>query len=100
MTTLNQVAMDMGMYEVPIQLLEHFVENYQNKSFTLEVLKNDKVLHTPLKKEKPKTVKKEKKEKKIGKKICEIPDQIFGGKASMWHYRGQMSMPNLERWIG
>ena len=64
MTTLNQVAMDMGMYEVPIQLLEHFVENYQNKSFTLEVLKNDKVLHTPLKKEKPKTVKKEKKGKK------------------------------------
>ena len=76
MTTLNQVAMDMGMYEVPIHLLEHFVENYQNKSFTLENLKNDKVIHTPLKKEKPKTVKKEKKEKKekkIGKKSVKSP---------------------------
>ena len=50
MTSLKQVAMDMGMYEFPVQLLEHIVENYQNKSFTLEDLKNDKIFHTPLKK--------------------------------------------------
>jgi hypothetical protein len=58
MATLQQVAMDLGMYTVPDQILEHFVENYQNKSFTVKDLKKDKFFKQtakkPVKKSSPK----------------------------------------------
>ena len=77
MTSLKKVSMDLGINDIPDHFFDYLVENYQNREFTMEDLKNDKNFHTPMKKEekkeKPKTVKKQKKEKKVVEKPVKAP---------------------------
>jgi hypothetical protein len=66
--SLEQIAKESGILNVPIAFFEHFVEHYQSKEFTIEDLKEDSVFEQCFLPDTPKKVVK-KDSKKVSKKI-------------------------------